>query len=186
MAKSAAYIDLDEGAAPATPSAGKVRIYAKTDGSSYQKDDAGTETGLASGSSLGAWTSYTPTWTAATSNPTLGNGTITAKYKALDATTYAISIVVTFGSTTNAGSGVYSFSLPSGVTSAARIQVIAASIEDAGTAYFSANAWVGASSTTVTHVTVADATGTRRAASNAPITWATGDQIVISGIIEVA
>ena len=47
MATSAAYIDLDEGAAPATPAAGKVRVYAKTDGSAYQKDDAGTETGLA-------------------------------------------------------------------------------------------------------------------------------------------
>jgi hypothetical protein len=41
----------DEGAAPATPASGKVVIYAKADGSLYQKDDAGTETGLASGSS---------------------------------------------------------------------------------------------------------------------------------------
>jgi hypothetical protein len=49
MATSAAYIDLDEGAAPATPASGKVRVYAKTDGSAYQKDDAGTETGLAGG-----------------------------------------------------------------------------------------------------------------------------------------
>lgn len=49
MATTAAYIDLGEGAAPATPGAGKVRIYAKTDGSAYQKDDAGTETGLAGG-----------------------------------------------------------------------------------------------------------------------------------------
>jgi hypothetical protein len=47
MATSAAYIDLDEGAAPSTPASGQVRIYAKTDGSAYQKDDAGTETGLA-------------------------------------------------------------------------------------------------------------------------------------------
>jgi hypothetical protein len=49
MATSAAYIDLTEGSAPATPAAGKVRIYAKADGSAYQKDDAGTETGLAGG-----------------------------------------------------------------------------------------------------------------------------------------
>jgi hypothetical protein len=44
MATSAAYIDLDEGAAPATPDAGKRRVYAKTDGV-YEKDDAGTEAG---------------------------------------------------------------------------------------------------------------------------------------------
>lgn len=46
MATSAAFIDLDEGAAPATPAAGKVRIYAKTDGSTYQKDDTGSESAL--------------------------------------------------------------------------------------------------------------------------------------------
>lgn len=44
MATSAAYIDLDEGAAPATPAANKVRVYAKTDGLPYSKDDAGAET----------------------------------------------------------------------------------------------------------------------------------------------
>lgn len=41
------YEDFTEAAAPSTPDAGKVRLYAKTDGSLYQKDDAGLETGLA-------------------------------------------------------------------------------------------------------------------------------------------
>lgn len=50
MATSAAYIDFDEAAAPATPATGKVRQYAKTDGKLYQKDDAGTETDLAAAS----------------------------------------------------------------------------------------------------------------------------------------
>lgn len=53
MATSAAYIELDEGAAPGTPDAGKVRVYAKTDGHAYQKDDAGTETDLAAGGGSG-------------------------------------------------------------------------------------------------------------------------------------
>lgn len=44
MATSAVYIDFDEGSAPATPDAGKRRVYAKTDGV-YEKDDAGTEAG---------------------------------------------------------------------------------------------------------------------------------------------
>jgi len=39
-------ITLPEGAAAATPSAGKVTLYAKADGNLYQKDDAGTETQL--------------------------------------------------------------------------------------------------------------------------------------------
>ena len=43
------YLEFAEAAAPGTPASGIVRIYAKTDGSLYQKDDAGTETGLAGG-----------------------------------------------------------------------------------------------------------------------------------------
>lgn len=43
MATSAAYIDLDEGAAPATPGAAQARLYVKADGLLYWKDDAGNE-----------------------------------------------------------------------------------------------------------------------------------------------
>lgn len=39
------FLDATEAAAPATPSSGYVRIYAKTDGRIYSKDDAGTEYG---------------------------------------------------------------------------------------------------------------------------------------------
>ncbi len=46
---TATYLDFTEAAAPSTPASNKVRIYAKSDGSFYQKDDAGTETGLAGG-----------------------------------------------------------------------------------------------------------------------------------------
>ena len=42
---------MTEGAAPATPAAGKVYQYAKADGLMYSKDDAGTETLMSSGSS---------------------------------------------------------------------------------------------------------------------------------------
>lgn len=46
------YLEFAEAAAPGTPASGIVRIYAKSDGSLYQKDDAGTETGLASSSAF--------------------------------------------------------------------------------------------------------------------------------------
>src|SRR5688572_5078796 len=42
-------IDFPEAAAPATPGANKVRLYAKADGLLYSKDDAGVESGLAGG-----------------------------------------------------------------------------------------------------------------------------------------
>lgn len=41
--------DFSEGAAPATPDAGYVRLYAKADNFLYQKDDAGVETRLSGG-----------------------------------------------------------------------------------------------------------------------------------------
>jgi hypothetical protein len=39
------YLDAAEAAAPSTPTAGTVRIYAKSDGRIYSKDDGGTEYG---------------------------------------------------------------------------------------------------------------------------------------------
>jgi hypothetical protein len=49
---------LTEGAAPSTPTTGKVEIYAKTDGKIYAKDDAGTETSFV-GLTQGAATAST-------------------------------------------------------------------------------------------------------------------------------
>lgn len=40
------FIQLPEIAAPSTPSSGFLRLYVKSDGKAYQKDDAGTETDL--------------------------------------------------------------------------------------------------------------------------------------------
>lgn len=49
-----AQILLPEGAAPATPGAGNVTIYAKADGLVYSKDDAGTETVMSGGGGGGS------------------------------------------------------------------------------------------------------------------------------------
>lgn len=45
------FVDFLEGAAPGTPNTGYVRVYAKTDGHLYKKDDAGAELGLVCGPS---------------------------------------------------------------------------------------------------------------------------------------
>lgn len=60
------------------------------------------------------WQSYTPTWTASTTNPSLGNGSIQGKYRRVGSN-IEVSIMVVFGSTTTFGSGIFYFSLPSGV-----------------------------------------------------------------------
>lgn len=59
-----------------------------------------------------AWQSYALSWTGATTNPVIGNGTITARYIKPTAHTVAVSVVIFLGSTSTKGSGAYSFSLP--------------------------------------------------------------------------
>lgn len=58
-----------------------------------------------------AWTSYTPTWTGATTNPSLGNGAVIARWKKVGRTVY-VTFRYNFGSTTTFGTGSWSFSLP--------------------------------------------------------------------------
>lgn len=57
------------------------------------------------------WVAYTPAWTAATTNPVIGNGTLTGKYVKLGSLVYYKYLLVA-GSTTTYGSGNYRFSLP--------------------------------------------------------------------------
>ena len=61
--------------------------------------------------STGAWTTYTPTWTASTTNPTIGNGTLQGRYIELGSAVFG-EIRIVAGSTTNRGSGTYAISLP--------------------------------------------------------------------------
>ncbi|MCX5201038.1 hypothetical protein OG897_06125 [Streptomyces sp. NBC_00237] len=62
-------------------------------------------------SMFGAWTPYTPTWTAVTTPPALGNGTLTGQYMKIGRTCFTI-FVLTMGSTTTYGSGFWKMSLP--------------------------------------------------------------------------
>ena len=57
------------------------------------------------------WQSYTPVWTAATTNPAIGDGTLLGYYQRMGKSTRAI-ITMIAGASTTFGSGVWSFSLP--------------------------------------------------------------------------
>lgn len=63
------------------------------------------------GTGLLAWTSYTPTLTATTTNPTIGNSVWDAAYCKIGKTVH-VRIKLTLGSTFAVGSGAYVFSLP--------------------------------------------------------------------------
>ena len=72
---------LAEGAAPATPDSGLVKLYAKTDGQLYSKDDAGAETALGGGglADQGAFTYLDATEAAAPGTPATGKVRVYAK-----------------------------------------------------------------------------------------------------------
>lgn len=74
MATNTGHIDFNEGAAPATPAASKVRLYAKADGLLYSKDDAGTETAVTGGGGGGG----TPTFVGAKAYNSATQGSIAA------------------------------------------------------------------------------------------------------------
>lgn len=135
------------------------------------------------GDSLGAWTSFTPTWTTDGSAPTLGNGTVTGQYKRLDATAYLVIINFVFGSTSAVGTGNFRFALPF-TAGASFEQTFAGRLLDNGTAHFVAAGLISAGNA-FANVAVADATGVRLAGAGVPITWATGDQINLHGILYV-
>lgn len=134
-----------------------------------------------------AWTTYTPTWTASTTNPTLGSTTITGRYKKLDANTVAvqINILITTGGAWNAGSGTYAFSLPSGMTGIARHQIGAMHIRDSGTVHYTAVCSVRSGATTIGETYVADSTGTHLMTNTLPMTPATNDEYNLSILVEI-
>lgn len=59
----------------------------------------------------GTWTPYTVTWTASGGGNSIGNGSLVGRHRKLGKAV-ELQIMLTFGNTTNPGSGSYSFSLP--------------------------------------------------------------------------
>lgn len=88
------YID------PVTTSTGQ--IMGASDWNTYIRDNM---------RSMNRFTSYTPVWTADTTNPVLNNGVLVGSYVKLEQLCY-VDIHLTMGSTTTYGSGNYHLSLP--------------------------------------------------------------------------
>lgn len=123
-----------------------------------------------------AWTSYVTTWGASTTNPSLGNGTLTMGYL-LAGKLLIGRFELTIGSTTSVGSGIYTLTLPVAVASSTYGTMGVAHFADAsaasapypGSIYKSS----GASALSL-------AFGNARWTNSTPVVPATGD--VISGL----
>lgn len=137
---------------------------------------------------VGQWSSYTAAWTAATTNPVLGNGTLTARYQLLGQTC-ELSIHLIFGSTTTLGSGAYSIGIPFTSSGAIGFQEVGGQgFTGGGRSLLSG--LVGSSSTALslwghgnTATSVIAAVGNTGLFGTA---WAAGDTVRISGAYEIA
>ena len=126
--------------------------------------------------------SYTPTLTADTTNPTLGSSTLTGNYSLLAPGVMWISIVltVTTGGSWNAGSGIWSFTLPSGWEATKDFVPVPMVIDDANVGPRPGQAY---SKISAAKLDLAYANGW--VTHNAPQTWATNDRIGVQGVLQV-
>lgn len=130
---------------------------------------------------LGEWQYFTPSWTAVTTNPAIGNGTISGRYTEIG-TTVHFGFIITMGSTTTFGTGDYRFGLPV----AAQGDLIGtchghARDNDTGVRYLLGTGFVS-STLLAAFVDVS----TANFSPTVPFTWATSDTLRIAGSYEKA
>jgi hypothetical protein len=133
-----------------------------------------------------AWTSYTPTWTGLSSDPAIGNGTITGAYKVIGKTCF-VRGRIKMGSTTTYGGGAWLIGLPLTASSPYGIQIPASLLND-GIAWYSGlmnGGRTGASDKS--EIQVQNTGGTADGISPTfPFTWGTADELSFSGTYEIA
>lgn len=128
-----------------------------------------------------AWETYTPVWTANTTNPVLGNGTISGRYCRIQKLAI-VEIRLFIGSTTTFGVGAYRLSLP--LTPLTNDQCFGSFIAfDASAGYlnYAVSMQSGAGL-----LFGADANGRGGWSPTVPFTWANADQFKGTIVYEVA
>ena len=124
---------------------------------------------------------YTPTWTGSTTNPAIGNGTITGRYRRHGKTVTA-TISIAAGSTTTYGSGHWIFTLP--FTADTTVSPIgSAQILDSSTGTVYTGHVIHVNSTTMV---VYSHNTTAPVGAAVPMTWAVSDTLRLTLTYEAA
>ena len=133
----------------------------------------------------GAWTDYTPAWTASGTAPALGNGVLIGSYQKIGRTVH-VKVRFQPGSTSTFGTGDYYWSLP--LTAAAIYtdntsggDTGVAWVHDVGTAYVVAAVQIFTTTTVIMYAGPGN-TVTR----TWPMTWVSGDRVHFSLTYEAA
>jgi hypothetical protein len=135
----------------------------------------------------GAWTSFTPTWTAATTNPSLGNGTLTSRWSRVGRT-INWSGYFAVGTTSTGGSGAWQMSIPVPQVSTTVPFVGSANYTNVGDNYYVGICELlpGASNIVFTVKTGTSSTAFGRVTTSIPVTASTNTQISWSLTYEAA
>ncbi len=135
----------------------------------------------------GVWASYTPSWTAASTNPVIGNGTIEGWYKVIGKTCFVRGNIA-MGSTTTFGSGEWYVSMPLTASHADAI-LMPVTLLDNGSAWYNAT-MAGARAgfnykapLQYQHISNGTANDVN---STQPFTWANTDRFIWNGSYELA
>lgn len=130
----------------------------------------------------GAWASYATTWSALTTAPTLGNGSIVSRYTNVGKT-YTVSIHLSMGSTTKRGVGAWGFTLPA-APAADRIQVLQAFVGTTSSGFYVGTARVYAGK--IDRVFLATSTAASELSHSVPTTMTGSSYVAITGTYEAA
>lgn len=124
-----------------------------------------------------AWGAYTVTWTAVTTNPILGNGVLAGVYMQVGKwVRFRISLA--YGTSTNAGTGTWAWSLPTG-PSAVRGSI------GTGTCFGGGVIYPRIAFCTGTTAVLADMTPTR-VGPGTPFAWSSSSELHMNGEYEAA
>lgn len=138
---------------------------------------------------MGAWVSYTPTWTSTGSAPAIGNGTLIGRYS-IEGKSVTVSISLVFGSTTTAGTGVYQFALPfTAVTRTGQAWIGSAMATDTGVASTIGGCQVTSAATVVTPTGPTNSTQTNNGSgwgATVPFTFGNTDSLWLTFTYEIA
>ncbi len=144
--------------------------------------DSTAATGLA-WSYGGARTTYTPTWAGTITNPSIGNGTLSGFYNRVgDLVNF--QVYVEFGSTTTVGSGAYIFGLPFAMTSTNNGITGSTEILNSGVAWYRGYQPVSVEQGYTDKFVLSD-NASNAVSSIVPITFGTGDRIIVWGVYSV-
>jgi hypothetical protein len=132
-----------------------------------------------------AYTAYTPTWTAASTNPVIGNGSITGAYTRVGKF-ISFRVAITMGSTTTSGTGQWRLTLPVTARSELWGFFVTARDDSVPARYAVYASW--SSSGYVEFYAPATTAGNadRTITGTSPFTWAQNDNLFIHGEYEAA